>query len=499
MEEELNIKTKDNQTDDAAINLWVLLRNFICGCLKFWWLAVLLAFLGAAATVILSYRSYTPRYRSQATFTVTTSVGDNSNEGYTFYYDSARADQLELTFPYILSSQLLTDAMKEDMGVEVINGTVSATSIPNSNMVTMRAESSNPNDAKAILESAIRVYPSVSRFVIGETKFNMIDVPNMPNEPFNTPSYKRRSVEGAAVGLIIGVIFVALYALLRKTILNTEELERVINIPCFASLPKIKQAVHKNQKVLYPSVLSRKISPWFSENMETLRLRVTKEMESNGQKVLLVTSTVSGEGKSLIASNLAYKLAKRDKRVLLVDADLRKQNLAKNIGIQNNRGIDVIISGKYSAMEAVTFDEKSGIFFLGGNAPLTRTSHIFLHGLKDIINELKNNFDYVVLDASPSGEFEDVFLMEEYADAVLYVVKHDFAPKSKITEAMASLESESMTVIGYVFNGVSSALGSYGYYGYGKYGYGKYGYGKYGYGKYGRYGYGYGRKENESE
>src|SRR5699024_5098088 len=128
----------------------------------------------------------TPMYRSEASFTVMTG-GNEDNVGtgsYNFYYDSSTAGQLAKTFPYILSSSLLTNAIKADLGVESINGSISAQAVSDSNLITMTVTSSDPKDAKEILESAIRVYPEVSRFVIGDTKFNMINVPAEPTEPY---------------------------------------------------------------------------------------------------------------------------------------------------------------------------------------------------------------------------------------------------------------------------------------------------------------------------
>ena len=102
---------------------------------------------------------------------------------YNFYYDTTTAGQLARTFPYILSSSLLTDAIKEDLGVEAVNGSISAQAISESNMITMSVISQSPEDAKTILESAIKVYPDIARFVIGDTRFNIIDEPTMPDEP----------------------------------------------------------------------------------------------------------------------------------------------------------------------------------------------------------------------------------------------------------------------------------------------------------------------------
>ena len=155
------------QEEEVEIDLWVLFRDFFMGCVKFWWLIVLLAVIGAASMLFKDTGFYTPMYRSQATFTVTTNTSEDSNASYNFYYDSATAQQLSLTFPYILSSDLLTDAIMEDMGTTSINGSISASVISDSNMITMSVISSDPQAAHDILESAIKVYPDVARFVIG--------------------------------------------------------------------------------------------------------------------------------------------------------------------------------------------------------------------------------------------------------------------------------------------------------------------------------------------
>ena len=165
------------ENEEMEIDLLVLLQDFFRGIRKFWWLVVVLALAGGLVMYVRSSGYYTPMYRSEATFTVTTSTSGGSDGSYNYYYDSSTADQLAKTFPYILSSDLLTDAMKEDLGTETIMGSVSAQTLSQSNMVTMSAVSSDPEEAKRILESAIRVYPDVARFVIGDTKFYMIDPP----------------------------------------------------------------------------------------------------------------------------------------------------------------------------------------------------------------------------------------------------------------------------------------------------------------------------------
>ena len=486
--------THRQEEEEQTIDLTVLFRDFIRGIGKFWWLLVVLALLGGLISYFRASGTYYPMYRSEATFTVTTNTSESSSGSsseYNFYYDSATADQLALTFPYILSSDLLTNAMEEDLGVDSVNGSVSATVISDSNMITMYAISSDPETAKAILESAIRVYPDVSRFVIGETRFNMIDAPNLPEEPYNQPSYRRQTLMGAGIGFAVGVVFILLYAFFRKTVHKPEQLRKVMNLTCLATIPKIRQKARKKKQSDFVSVLDKSTGPWFAESINTLQLRICRELDEKGGKVLLITSTVPGEGKSMLSVNLAYTLAKNGKQVLLVDADLRRQDLAKRMGWKGSRlSMEEILSGHCEMEKAVTYEPESGIYFLGGKKPLNKTTLLQSKNLGQLLEQIKPLMDYIILDAPPCGAFEDVFLMEEYTDNILYVIMQDHAPRNQIIDAVASLEAEEAPVIGYVFNGVAGVFGnSYGY-GYGKYGhYGRYGrYGRYGYGHYGHYG-----------
>ena len=129
-------------------------------------------------------RSYYPMYRAEATFTVETY--NNSDTGYSFFYDNRTAAQMALTFPYLLDSDLLLDRVKADMGVTTLNGTPSAKVIDNSNLFTLSVTSRDPQAAYDILQSLIKNYPAVAEYVIGRTQLNMIDHPEFPSTPYNS-------------------------------------------------------------------------------------------------------------------------------------------------------------------------------------------------------------------------------------------------------------------------------------------------------------------------
>ena len=117
------MEDRKENPDELVIDLGTLLWNFLQGLARLWWLVLVLALLGSLAYYVKNSQFYTPMYRASASFTVMTG-GTSENTGtesYNFYYDTTTAGQLAKTFPYILSSSLLTDAIKEDLGVESIN------------------------------------------------------------------------------------------------------------------------------------------------------------------------------------------------------------------------------------------------------------------------------------------------------------------------------------------------------------------------------------------
>lgn len=475
--------------EDDVIDLGTLFFNFLKGLRRTWWLIPLFALLGGAAGLIKSTGFYTPMYQSTASFTVMTgsTSEDTGADSYNFYYDSSTAGQLAKTFPYILSSNLLTDAIKADLGVDSINGSISAQAVSDSNLITMTVTSSDPQDAKNILESAIKVYPDVARFVIGNTRFNMIDVPTVPAEPYNQPNYTRRIEKWALAGAAAALALIGLFALLRKTVQKPEELKAVMNLSCLGNVPQVRFKARGNSSgQMQVSFLNPRVPQGFKESIQSLWLRLERDMETRNAHVLLVTSTAAGEGKSVTAVNLACAAAALGKKVLLVDGDLRKQTDRKLLGVKPGDGLEQVLTGRCPLEKALRKEKKSGVWLLAGDGPVSKISRILNHPeLKTVLERCRKEMDLVIIDAPPCELFGDAGVLSGYADCILYVVRHDFVQRRRILDGIAGLEESKAEILGYAFNDVPVHRGGYGYYGYGRYGYGYYGYGKYGYGKYG--------------
>ena len=461
---------------DDEIDLVELAGNFFRIAKRVWWLFVALVAVGIGGMYAYSYIGYEPLYRCEATFTIST--GDNSS----FYYNINTADQMSLTFPYILDSSYFRSVLLDTLGVDELNGTLSASTITNSNMVTMRADSPSAEDARAILDAALQVYPEVSRFVLGDIEFHLIDEIQTPTEPYNQPSLRRVVGYGGLGGLALAVLIVGLMALFSNTIKTVEDMEKVSSLECFAVLPETKQKARKNSAASkYLSVLDPRTTHGIRESIRSLTSRSQNAMQDANVKTLLVTSSVAGEGKSTVAINLAEQLAQNGARVLLVDLDLRRQQDAILLNCSGGLSVAEVLRDRNAQKTGfIRRLKRRGFYFWGGKKPVNNPTDVLSdRRLRRMLDSLREQVDYLILDAAPCGLFQDAAIVADWADAALMVVRYDTVTKTNIAEALSMLDSRQAEVIGYVLNAFPQSSTGYGY-GYGRYGYGKYGYGAYG-------------------
>ena len=471
-----NVEITGQDDDEIVVDLGRIIQGMWNGLKKLWWLAVILILGGAAVFAVYQRVRREPLYACTATFTVAT--GDESGDTYSFYYDSTTADQMSKTFPYILESGFFRNMLLEQLGTDALNGTITAETIEGSNVVTMRAESPDAQDAKAILDAALEIYPQTARFVLGEIRFNMLDEPEVPQAPFNQMGLKRSVAAGACGGLFLMLCILGVLALLRQTVRDQDEMKEITSLKCLGTVPQVHLKARKNQKKKKISALDNRLPHGYRESMRGLKLRITRKMNEADARVLLVTSTAEGEGKSTVAVNLACLLAADGKEVLLIDGDLRKQKDAALLGIRGRNSLADAADEKNEAQKLIGRAKKTGVWILGGAKGIAQPAPVLSsRGVRAFIDAMRDKMDYIIIDTPPCGMFQDAGLLAEYADMLLYVVKYDSVPKRMIREGIASLSGSRAAFAGYIFNDAPESGSAYGY---GRYGYG-YGHG-YGYG-----------------
>lgn len=240
------------------------------------------------------------------------------------------------------------------------------------------------------------------------------------------------------------------------------------------------------------NILSGGSSFYTREAYKTLRTNVNFSLaDSDGCRVLLLTSALQSEGKSITALNLAISLAEDGNRVILLDCDLRRPKLGRLVDISSMNGLsDTLIHPEILDNVICSYRMNLDVM-MAGHIPPNPSELLGSARMGKLIEALKARYDYIILDTPPVNVVTDAAVASRWADGVLFVVRAGQSERGPVTHAVEQLSYAKANLLGFILNGVDAEATGYSKYRYKRYGYHRYGYGKYGYGGKG-YGYGYG-------
>ncbi len=283
-----------------------------------------------------------------------------------------------------------------------------------------------------------------------------------------------------AMGLFFGVLLAFLLEHLDNTIKGASDLEDHLGLTMLGLLPHLK--LKKAQTPLDYARTNRK--SFFAESIRTVRTSVLLSGLDEPHKVILVTSSVPGEGKSTVAMNLVDSLGEMNK-VLLIDADMRRPTVATRWGLgKESLGLSEFVAGVAKLTECVHGTDDGNVFVMpAGMVPPNPLELLSSNRFKEALEALGAKFEHIVIDSAPALAVSDALVLSTRASGVIYVVKADHTPQPVAREGLKRLRQHHAHIIGAVLNEVPKGRKSY--YGYsGKYaGYGDGYYGSYGYSK----------------
>jgi len=296
-----------------------------------------------------------------------------------------------------------------------------------------------------------------------------------------SPIPKNYYMAGFFIGLLIFLLYVQIQEQFNNKVLFRSEIEKKTRVPVIA---EIVQSPNKDN-----IAISEGKRTVIAEQIRSLRTNLAFMGFNETHKTLLVTSSVSGEGKSFVAINLAISITLTGKKVALMEMDLRKPRLSKQLKVSRNPGISSYLVGKAGIDEIIKPTSFDNLFVVSaGPIPPNPTELIQLPEFGVMMDELKKKFDYIIIDTAPIGPVTDAQLLAPYINTTLYVVRHAVTPSTFMNLIDNLNKEKKFPAMCVVFNGIKPrGVNLFGY-GFGGYGNG-YGYG-YGYGY--SYGYGYG-------
>ena len=192
------------------------------------------------------------------------------------------------------------------------------------------------------------------------------------------------------------------------------------------------------------------------EAYKTLRTNVTFSLPGTDCKCIGITSANRGEGKSTIAVNLTISLAQLNKRVILIDCDLRLPTVVTKFNIKESEGLSNYLSGAIDEVPVINISDLGVDIIPSGNIPPDATTLINSEAMINLLNHLKDSYDYIVLDFPPINIVSDAVLLSALIDGYLLVVRHGFSENKKITEALRQMQLADAKIIGFVYNGKSN-------------------------------------------
>lgn len=406
--------------------------------------------------------------------TYTTIILTKSNEtqtGTTITQNDILLNQkLVETYSKIIKSKLVLEQVISETGVtytaEELSENVSVEAYENTEMLKISVTDQDPELAANIANSIAQVFSGEIAKIYQINNISVVDVAVTPEEVSNN-TLKRDLLIALFISIFgtIGVVFVVYY--FDDTVKLTDDLEEEIGMPVVAKVFKSDIGSKNNRKV---ELLAQKYpKSVVSESIKTLRTNLQFSSVDEDIKTILITSSIPGEGKSFISANLAISFAQTDKRVLIVDCDMRKGRQHRIFKLSNSKGLsNLLIDDMTNLKDYINKTSVPGVHVITrGTVPPNPSELLNSKKNADLLRVLKAKYDVIIYDGVPCNGLPDSIIMSKLVDKVLIVSSDSMTPKSVLESTKKQLESVNAPIAGDVLNNVNRKNSTYGkYYGY---------------------------------
>ena len=450
--------------------------------LKKSWLIVLTAVLCAVLTLVGTFFFIAPKYESSAMFYVNNSslsVGDA-----TFSIDSgdiSAAKSLVDSYIVILQTRESLNDVIDYAGVdrdyEELKKMITAASVNSTEIFEVVVTSTDPYEAENIANAIAYILPKRISTIIDGTSAKVVDAAVVPVKP-SSPSYTLNTLIGFVIGFILASGIVVLKEFFDISIQTEEDITQSCKHPVLASVPDMMAhskggyySAYDNQKPVAkdkPAVLvGSEINFAAAEAYKLLRTKLQFSFaDDNNCHVIGVSSALSGEGKSLSSVNLAYTLSELDKRVLLIDCDMRRPSLATKLPIAKNPGLAEYLSGQCEPKAMLQFcniqgEEDAFVVIAAGRNPPNPIELLSSKRMARMIEHLRKAYDYIILDLPPVGEVSDALAVAGLTDGMLLVARQDYGNRVAFSAAVRQFEFVDSRILGIVYNCATESSGAY--------------------------------------
>jgi len=453
------------------------------------WVVAVVAVLCAVLTFAGTFFFITPEYQSSAMFYVNNSnlsLGDASlsiSSG-----DLSTSRNLVDSYIVILNTrETLVDVLDYSgapYSYGQLRGMISSSAVNGTEIFKVTVTSTNPQEAERLASAIAYILPKRIATIIDGTSARVADAAIVPSSP-SSPNYTNNTMLGFLLGALLSVGIIALREVFDTTIRAEGDIAQSCKYPVLAAVPDMttpskgsayygssrrrtgKYAVATQQAK--HGLIGPNISFAASEAYKLLRTKLQFSFaDDHDCHIIGLSSALSGEGKSLTAVNVAYTLSQLDKKVLLIDCDMRRPTLAEKLNIKKYPGLSNYLTRQGSLDELLQVCEmKQGenafhVITAGQNPP-NPVELLSSPRMQNALEQLRKVYDYVILDLPPVGEVSDAMTVSQYTDGILLVVRQNYCDRHVLSDTVQQFDFVNAKTLGVVFNCTSESSGK-GYY-----------------------------------
>lgn len=456
-------------------------------------------------------KSYVPMYKATGSFYAVQNQGAETNVLDSIYNgETSLGKRFISTYIYLLTSNNMMSKMYEYMDGEVpqwsIRSSLSIVQEGDSEIMRITSITTDPELSKRIVEAMLAVAPDILNETIQTGNISVVDDARATYTPLTETSFVTTPVLYGVIMLIAIVAFFTATELFSTKIKSPAQVYERIGLPVLGVVPKWgfyskwSLSKKKKDKKLRPYIVLKNADFSFVEAYKAIRTKLEGFAMKKNYHVFLFTSARDGEGKTTTVVNIATALARKGRSVLVIDCDFRYSYLPQVLGKGEESAVELadIFDGKAKREDIIKMVVPFNFYTLLLKGDYFESSDLLSSPeMKKLIQGFRKEFEYILIDAPSVGNFSDALALSEYSDAMICVVKENFATSQEIGKSLAGMVDCNAELIGCILNDSTDASAIFGYGQYKRY-YRRRSYknGKYagsygGYGGYGGYGDGY--------
>ena len=432
------------------INLYSLFKDLVSGI----WIVIMVAIIGMMITHAYIKASFVPEYTSSAIYVVT----PKQSTGYV-YTNKRFVDSVITVFRSLLNSDIMQTRIRKDLHQNELAARMEVKLIEETNLMKVSVTTSDPISSFKAIGSIMNNYSELSEYLTSDAVFDQLEAPTVPTHSDNFLTPRRKSVQVGIISGLCVLLLLAAKSILRRTIKSEAAVEDQLETTLLGTIyhenknRTVKAKIVQSVKALLIS--SPIISSKFIDAISNIRVRIEYEHERRPERnVVLISSVCENEGKSTIALNIALSMAKEGKKVIIIDADMRKPAMCKMLGIKKSKIVDMIklLQGE-CGLDEVMYHDELGIDLVMSVKSHSSTYELAKSGaMKDLIRKCSKLADYVIIDTPPMSMVSDTEALLDIIDYAILVIRQDFSYEKDITNCINIMNDANCKFLGCILN-----------------------------------------------